>query len=125
MSDTDDEQQQQASLQAFVRSSDGIIAKTALQYLDFVRCRRRVVDASKWLKLKSERGIDLYTERVEQRAALNVCNTRRSLPDDCSTSDSFGTLRTTLVSAFGAARCPGHWTRSWTGCTRRRRSRCS
>ncbi|KAG3179154.1 hypothetical protein PC128_g16058 [Phytophthora cactorum] len=93
----DDEQDQAASLRAFVVSSDGIIAKTALQYVDFVRCHRRVVDARKWLKLKSERGIDLYTERVELREA--PCNMRRSLPDDCSTgsSDSFGVLRTTMM----------------------------
>ncbi|KAG6954498.1 hypothetical protein JG688_00012310 [Phytophthora aleatoria] len=103
----DDEQDQAASLRAFVVSSDGIIAKTALQYVDFVRCHRRVVDARKWLKLKSERGIDLYTERVELREA--PCNMRRSLPDDCSTgsSDSFGVLRTTMVSAFGGGTLPG------------------
>ncbi|KAG3240768.1 hypothetical protein PI124_g14344 [Phytophthora idaei] len=103
----DDEQDQAASLRAFVVSSDGIIAKTALQYVDFVRCHRRVVDARKWLKLKSERGIDLYTERVELREA--PCNMRRSLPDDCSTgsSDSFGVLRTTMLSAFGGGTLPG------------------
>ncbi|GMF39215.1 unnamed protein product [Phytophthora fragariaefolia] len=107
MSDCDGAQEQEMSLHAFVRSSDGIIAKTALQYLEFVRCRSRVVDASKWRKLKSERGIDLYTERVEQRVAPNDCYTRRSLPDDCTTSDSFGTLRTTMVSAFGGGTLPG------------------
>ncbi|KAG6615623.1 DNA repair protein [Phytophthora cinnamomi] len=112
MSDSDEQQAQEqqeqaASLRAFVRSSDGIIAKTALQYVDSVRCRRRVVDASKWLKLKSERGIDLYTERVEQRVAPSVCNTRHSLPDDGSSSGSIGTLRTTMVSAFGGGTLPG------------------
>jgi hypothetical protein len=104
-----EEEDQEASLRAFVASSDGIIAKTALQYMDFVRCRRRVVDAAKWLKLKSERGIDLYTERVELRSARGgVCNSRRSLPDDSSTAaDSFGALRTTMVSAFGGGTLPG------------------
>ncbi|ETP19071.1 hypothetical protein F441_06822 [Phytophthora nicotianae CJ01A1] len=102
---TDDEEEQAASLRAFVVSSDGIIAKTALQYVDFVRCHRRVVDARKWFKLKSERGIDLYTERIELREA--PCNMRRSLPDDCSSSGSFGVLRTTMVSAFGGGTLTG------------------
>ncbi|KAL3659624.1 hypothetical protein V7S43_015299 [Phytophthora oleae] len=106
---TDAEEQDQASsLRAFVTSSDGIIAKTALQYLDFVRCRRRVVDTTKWLKLKSERGVDLYTERVELRSTRNnVCNMRHSMPEDCSNSGSFGPLRTTMVSAFGGGTRPG------------------
>ncbi|KAE9287155.1 hypothetical protein PF008_g26489 [Phytophthora fragariae] len=104
MSDSEEEREQAASLQAFVRSTDSIIAKTALQYVDFVRSRRRVVDASKWLKFKSERGLDLF---MEHRAAPSVCSTRRSLPNDCSNSDSFGTLRTTLVSAFGGGSLPG------------------
>ncbi|GMF15128.1 unnamed protein product [Phytophthora lilii] len=107
MTDSEDEREQAASLRAFEASSDAIIAKTALQYVDFVRCRRRVVDARKWLKLKSERGVDLYTERVELRAAPSVCNSRRSLPSDCGAADSFGALRTTMVSAFGGGTRPG------------------
>ncbi|KAL4157404.1 hypothetical protein PRNP1_006427 [Phytophthora ramorum] len=99
-----DEQDQAVSLGAFEASSDGIIAKTALQYVDFVRRRRRVVDASKWLKLKSERGIDLYTERVELRSLYNA---RRSLPNDVSAVESFGALHTTMVSAFGGGTLPG------------------
>ncbi|OWY97393.1 hypothetical protein PHMEG_00032087 [Phytophthora megakarya] len=105
MSDSET-QEQEPSLRAFIVSSDGIIAKTALQYVEFVRCRRRVVDASKWLKLKSERGIDLYTERVEQRGPTD-CNLRHSLPSDCSSSESLSTLSTTMVSAFGGGTIPG------------------
>ncbi|POM72941.1 Hypothetical protein PHPALM_10268, partial [Phytophthora palmivora] len=100
-----EEQDQAASLRAFVVSSDRIIAKTAIQYVDF--CRHRVVDARKWLKLKSERGIDLYTERVELRETPNEYSMRHSLPSDYSSSESLMALRSTMVSAFGGGTLPG------------------
>lgn len=105
-----------ASLRAFEASSDRIIAKTALQYVDFVRSRR-VVDR-KWQKLKAERGVELYTERVEQRD----CSSNRSAGTATSRSngssgsssgtnsnslESFRTLSTTIVSAFGGGTLRG------------------
>ncbi|KAG7387672.1 hypothetical protein PHYBOEH_008174, partial [Phytophthora boehmeriae] len=108
-----------ASLQAFETLSDGIIAKTALQFVDFVRRRRRVVDTQQWQKLKSERGVDLYTERVESRSPASSCSSRSSVPTvssakssgpdtgTCSGFESFNTLSTTLVAAFGGGTLRG------------------
>ncbi|RLM96932.1 hypothetical protein BBO99_00007225 [Phytophthora kernoviae] len=115
----EEKQDQADSLRAFETLSDGIIAKTGVQFMDFVRRRRRVVDTNKWQKLKSERGVNLYTERVESRSMANSCSRRSSLPTLCNTKsigqetgncsglESFNSLSTTLVSAFGGGTLRG------------------
>ncbi|KAF1318641.1 hypothetical protein FI667_g12842, partial [Globisporangium splendens] len=63
----DDEKEEVDVLHEYVRSSDGIIAKSIQRYVGFVRKRKRAVDPARWTLIKSERGLDVYKERVEQR----------------------------------------------------------
>lgn len=79
-------------LAAFVIASDRIVDKTLAQYTDFVRRRRRVVDARQWTRIARERGVDLFQERVEaQRRSIGGADDRE----------------TTMVSAFGGGALPG------------------
>lgn len=97
-----------ASLDAYVDSSDRIVAKTVDQYEDFVKRRRRVVDVRKWTKIRSERGIDLYRERVEAHSRPIFVSRSRDRPSlqEVGKSPS-GEVETTMVSAFGGGSVPG------------------
>lgn len=69
-------------LDAFEAASDHIVAKTAAQHADFAR-RRRL--GGQWARIRRERGLELFQERVEL----------------------LGGGAAAVVSAFGGGELPG------------------